>query len=417
MRASSTVVVSLAFHAVAIPVCSALLPQAMTTDEAPVRVELSVVPDPIDIELLAPAPHDDAVRSSQVPQTTTSRAGSSTASSSVGRSSDIAAAPDHQMAVNVGTMPTAESVPGDSTAAATRGSTGTSRSLLTMRGPDLRVGDRAARDILGATPPHDSVVRSGRLAESGGGTAVVHDGVSTLTVDRDGTAHFHDHADIDLHWDFHLTPTEIKAEIVQAGRELATWAADPYAKARVGAPQDVPAYLAAVPGACDHWDDDCSTELRERNNDVDSIERMRRGTVGHGKLDVTSFLMRHTVGDPFASRKLKILDDTREERAALATVHHDEDVGRSSELMLRNLEQLWRTTPDPRARREALFQLWDECDEATGPDGEAGQRARAMVIGWIRTKLPRGSPDAYGADEIGTRSARRTSIQPFDPYE
>jgi hypothetical protein len=85
--------------------------------------------------------------------------------------------------------------------------------------------------------------------------------------------------------------------------------------------------------------------------------------------------------------------------------------------MRRNLEALWRATPDPAVRRDALFVLWDECAEGDGPIGEAGQRARTMVIGWIRTRLPAGSPDAFAPDEIIARSAHRASRQPFAPYE
>jgi hypothetical protein len=82
----------------------------------------------------------------------------------------------------------------------------------------------------------------------------------------------------------------------------------------------------------------------------------------------------------------------------------------------RNLETLWRTTTDPAQRRLALFALWDECDEGESSRGEAGERARTMVIGWIRAKLPEGSPDAFTADEIAKLDAARSSRQHFVPY-
>jgi hypothetical protein len=40
-----------------------------------------------------------------------------------------------------------------------------------------------------------------------------------------------------------------------------------------------------------------------------------------------------------------------------------------------------------------------------------------MVIGWIRARLPAGSPAAFAPDEIARRSAQRRSTQPFVPYE
>jgi hypothetical protein len=148
------------------------------------------------------------------------------------------------------------------------------------------------------------------------------------------------------------------------------------------------------------------------------LERQRRGSVAHGKLDLTSMLMRAVgVGDAYASRKRKLLDDTRAERAELGAQHHAEDLARAGERMQRNLELLWRTIRDPAERRDALFALWDECAEADGPIGEAGQRARLLVIGWIRAKLPSGSPGAFTPEDIARRAAQQHSSQPFAPYE
>src|SRR5262249_27420024 len=119
----------------------------------------------------------------------------------------------------------------------------------------------------------------------------------------------------------------------------------------------------------------------------------------------------------YASRKLKLLDDTRDERAALGAQHRAEDLARAAEIMQRNLETVWQATADPVERRDALFALWDECGEGDGPVGEAGERARQRVIGWIRAKLPARPPDAFTPDEIARRSAQRRSTQPFVPYE
>ena len=290
---------------------------------------------------------------------------------------------------------------------------------LAMRGPALALGERAVDEIARAGRPPERVAKSGRVEPSGGGTAVIHDDVTDVTVERDGTVQLHDRPDIELHWDLHLpSPDQIKRELKRSGTEIAKWYADPYAKAHVGSAQDVPRQFAATPGACDRWDDPCSRELRERDRRVDSLERRRRGSVAHGKLDLTSALMRAVgVGDAYASRKRKLLDDTRAERAELGAQHRAEDLARAGERMQRNLEVLWRTISDAAERRDALFALWDECDEGDGTLGEAGQRARLLVVGWIRAKLPSGSPDAFTTDEIARRSAQRRSIQPFAPYE
>jgi hypothetical protein len=291
---------------------------------------------------------------------------------------------------------------------------------FTMRGPDLRLGPETVDRIMrGSGRAPERVARSGRLESAGGGRGVIHDAVTDVTVDRDGTVHLHDRDDVDWQWDIHLpTPDRIKDGLKQAGRDIATWYGDPYAKARVGPSQDVPRDAAATPGACDHWGDLCNIDVMQRYDEVSALQRTAGGSIAHGKLDLTALLMRKLgVGDAYASRKLKLLDNTRDERAALGAQHRAEDLARAAEIMRRNLETVWRATSDPVERRDALFALWDECGEGEGPVGEAGERARKMVIGWIRAKLPAGSPDAFTPDEIARRSAQRRSTQPFAPYE
>ncbi len=288
-----------------------------------------------------------------------------------------------------------------------------------MRGPDLRLGEATLERIARGGRAPERIARSGRLESAGGGRGAIHDAVTDITVERDGTAHLHDRPDIDAHWDIHLpTPDRIKEGLAYTGRDIATWYGDPYAAARVGPSQDVPRDVAATPGACDHWSDLCSIDLRQRGREVSQLQRLAAGSILHGKLDLTALLMRKLgVGDAYASRKLQLLDDTRDERAALGAQHRAEDLARSSEMMRRNLETVWRATDDPEERRDALFALWDECGEGDGPVGEAGERARKMVIGWIRARLPAGSPGAFTPDEIARRSAQRRSTQPFVPYE
>jgi hypothetical protein len=409
VRARVAVVASLAVHAVGLFVVLRMTAHAVDAREADRRaaatamptIEIAVPPvasEPIEVEVLdVPAPDAPAP---DAPARGIERAIASPAA-------PIA----HRAAVTSGAVaPAAE--------AAAPGMPSRAR-WLAMRGPDLALGDRAVDELARSGRPPERVAKSGRVEPSGGGNAVIRDLVTTVTVERDGTVQLHDRPDIELNWDLHLpSPDQIKRQLKQSGREMAKWYADPYAKARVGPAQDVPRQFAATPGACDRWDDPCSRELRERDRRVDSLERQRRGSVAHGKLDLTSMLMRAVgVGDAYASRKRKLLDDTRAERAELGAQHHAEDLARAGERMQRNLELLWRTISDPAERRDALFALWDECAEADGPIGEAGQRARLLVIGWIRAKLPSGSPGAFTPEEIARRAAQQHSSQPFAPYE
>ena len=140
--------------------------------------------------------------------------------------------------------------------------------------------------------------------------------------------------------------------------------------------------------------------------------------VVRGGFDITDAFMRGKGNDPYASKKLAFLDSTRDERVQLGTAHRAQQLRQTAQIMRRNLDRLWQQVPDPRARREALFELWDEAVETGDPSVvEAGRAARKLVLGFIRARLPAGGPDAYTADELAALNRRRQSKAPFAPYE
>jgi hypothetical protein len=239
-----------------------------------------------------------------------------------------------------------------------------------------------------------------------GGGGVIHDRVTTVTVERDGTAHFHDKPDIDPHWQVPIPHLDVKDDLKELGDALEDWYRDPYKITRYGTTSELSEIAKAVPGNCDSWGDPmCDDPLAP-----DAEQRQRRkanNTVGiGGSADVSAWLMRkYGHFDPYASRKRKLLDDTREEREEMGEAFRAEQATRSAELMQRNLEQLWARVTDAATRRQALYELWSDCT-----DDEAGLRARSMVIGWIRARLPRGSDGAFTADELAR-------LAPCSPYE
>ena len=288
-------------------------------------------------------------------------------------------------------------------------------SLFKMRGADLALDAAAAERIAnaGGAARADEVSESDKLEKRPGGRAVVRDTVTTMNVAADGKAKFRDKPDLDV--EVSTGPGGLlDPELRKLVREhLVAWIEDPYEGTRYGRSQDLPPHLQAVPGACDAWgaelcDDPMAPAFEKRLREI----KRKLGGGAHGNLDLTAYLHRKFVGDPYASRKLKLLDDTRAERVEMGIAYRAQQRMRSSEFMQRNVERLWASVADPVARRAALFELWDECGE-----DEAGVRARAIVIGWIRGKLPRGSEHAFTDDEIATLQTRRTSAQPFEPYE
>jgi len=131
--------------------------------------------------------------------------------------------------------------------------------------------------------------------------------------------------------------------------------------------------------------------------------------------DATDALMRAHGMDPYASYKLKILDETREERYQIGKRHNHEVLMRSAQLAQKNIDDLWAKTTDLAARKEGLFELWDDCLEAGDDDQVFGGRAaRVVIVGTIRARLT-GSA-AYTANELARLNARKKSRAPFDPY-
>jgi hypothetical protein len=137
-----------------------------------------------------------------------------------------------------------------------------------------------------------------------------------------------------------------------------------------------------------------------------------------GEFDITDAMMRSQGIDPYASYKLKVLDETRDERVAIGKRYRTQQLAQSGQLMQKNLERLWSSTPDLAARKRGLFELWDECAESgTEELVVAGAAARAHVVGFIRSKLPAGSTEAFTHTELAHFNKQRKSHAPFAPYE
>ncbi|HEU0034240.1 MAG TPA: hypothetical protein VFQ53_26630 [Kofleriaceae bacterium] len=247
----------------------------------------------------------------------------------------------------------------------------------------------------------DESRESPRLTPTGNGTYAIDDLVTTAHVAPDGTLRFDDKSD------FAVEPA--------VPWDLAAWARDPYRDQRAAPTAELARHLTAVPGACDRWGDPLCDPTPGRVLPSLSGDGVVL-PLARGRADGSAALQRLLVGDPYASRKLKLVDATREERAARGAVYRDAQLRRSAELVDATLVAAWASTTDPAARREALFELWDDCAESEDAIGEAGARARQLIVGFIRARLPPSSADAFSRAEIARLDARRTSREHFDPY-
>jgi hypothetical protein len=143
-----------------------------------------------------------------------------------------------------------------------------------------------------------------------------------------------------------------------------------------------------------------------------------------GRFDVTDYLMRKTKNDPYSSRKLKFLDETRDERVEIGKQWRQQQLMQTSQIMRKNLQRAWASSTDMAARKQALFELWDEIVEPKSRDDladevlvEASRVARRAVVGFIKAHLPAGSAHAYTEPELIAFNANKQSSSKFAPYE
>ncbi len=241
---------------------------------------------------------------------------------------------------------------------------------------------------------------SGLLHSDGGGTFRTVEPGFVGHVAADGRISFEDKPSFTIHVNV-PRPRKIARAI---GQGLERWFDDPEAAIRAGVPDP------------DVARGDSATEQQKPDHSNPEATILPIIT---GGFDATDAVMRMAGMDPYASAKLKWMDETRDERLRLRRTHRLAALGQSTQSMRRNLARLWaRPDLDDAARRAALFELWDDCFE-DGDDAviAACTRTRAAVLGFIRGHLPVGSPTAYTADELRALNGRRVSSTPFAPYD
>lgn len=221
---------------------------------------------------------------------------------------------------------------------------------------------------------------TGQLTENKDGTYTKNDSVFVATVNPDGTVRFEDKPNLRVRF---ALPSRKAIK-----KQLAKWAEDPWSV-----------------GGKTHSEDD-----EEDTGFVIPIIA--------GGFDLTDAMERLAGNDPYSSKKLKFLDETREERVEIGRKHRAEQLDKSEWYILDHAERLWARDDYTIAEKRALvFELWDDCAE-TGDDKlvEAATRARQALINWIAVKLPAGSADAFTADELRKLNRGRHSTAKFAPY-
>ncbi len=134
--------------------------------------------------------------------------------------------------------------------------------------------------------------------------------------------------------------------------------------------------------------------------------------------DVTDTVMMLGGDDAYSAAKLRLLDDTREQRLAMSAEACEERLDQTLYALRGDLESIWQ---DPaltaEAKRRTIFQLWDDCaEEGAESVVTHGKMARVTIVEFIKKVLPEDSPFAYTRDELVALNARRASNARFEPY-
>ncbi|MFO7567623.1 MAG: hypothetical protein R6X02_33575 [Enhygromyxa sp.] len=141
--------------------------------------------------------------------------------------------------------------------------------------------------------------------------------------------------------------------------------------------------------------------------------------------------------DPYARLKAALLKATFDMRLGMAVDFQKRQLDKRLRRLDGELDKIWADERrDLAARKELLFQRWDECDE---PDDltaaaelpgfgalesselddarqGAAASARKRILKFIREHAPKGSPEAFTAAELAEMNRRRVSKQKFAPY-
>jgi len=152
-------------------------------------------------------------------------------------------------------------------------------------------------------------------------------------------------------------------------------------------------------------------------------------------------LLRMAAGeDPYARAKAKLLKATFDMRLGMAVTFQKNQLDKRLERLDGELTKIWTDERrDLAARKELIFQRWDECDEPGESDESDGSvelpgfgkvedsdldqarhdaalDARKRIEKFVRKQAPAGSPEAFSASELADMNKRRSSKQKFDPY-
>ncbi|MEM7448572.1 MAG: hypothetical protein AAF355_10055 [Myxococcota bacterium] len=128
------------------------------------------------------------------------------------------------------------------------------------------------------------------------------------------------------------------------------------------------------------------------------------------RFDLNSAVMRAAGMDPHQAERGWFMRETESVRDRLAEAYRAREQERGLERLRARLREIWRGDEDASRRRRRLFEIWDGCAE-----DDHGNRAREIVIRFIRRVLPPSTPDAFSETELRQLNEGRSSAAVFSP--
>lgn len=151
-------------------------------------------------------------------------------------------------------------------------------------------------------------------------------------------------------------------------------------------------------------------------------------------------LLRMAAGeDPYARAKAELLKATFDLRLGMAVAFQKKQIDKRLARLDGDLTKIWTDERrDLAARKELIFQRWDECEEPSDASesvtvdlpgfgevqdseldqarDDAGRDARERIEKFVRKQAPKGSAEAFTAAELADMNGRRVSKSKFEPY-
>jgi hypothetical protein len=157
---------------------------------------------------------------------------------------------------------------------------------------------------------------------------------------------------------------------------------------------------------------------RIRFRDPKDISNIRIAGLGiAADFDLTDQAMRLAGQTRYTAVKHEMAEETREARLCMARrIAGERQKQELFNLSIEVRKIAARLDISPTERRKLIFETWDDCLE-DADDSDYGAMARATIVAIVREVFPKDSPLAYGSAELVAMNERRSSRQPFKPYE